>query len=410
MATSSRAVTDEDVTNESYSDSFFRAPVSRPPSSGGTYLTSYDTQGEGSSHRHSCIQNSGGGPTSRNFGGFLETSASDPGLYGDKSESAYIADRNSFAPSLYGIGSIVVEDVDTTSNASMPPTTTMASRMSGSPPRRSHPAVGQPVSSWSKYVDLTLSDDSQPDLTLHRFSAERLYAPSKTSIGTAESPENEGRPPRPPRGNGPPIATESEHRRNDSAGMTASTTHEGYVTAPQSVESMHHSVFRAVSPTPPPPPPKPLSRPSSAHKSLPLRPSSTGPSPSPPPPPSIKSVLSTPSKSPSARPSKTISPAKSSVASSSLKSGSIDRAENEEPEAFFVRSTYAQLNVTGVRGDGYEEGVERTRAKLGHNRESVQLAAAQSEARIAGEEGVDITAKELEILKSLDRYVFCCQY
>lgn len=71
-----------------------------------------------------------------------------------------------------------------------------------------------------------------------------------------------------------------------------------------------------------------------------------------------------------------------------------------------MRSTYAQLEVTGVKGDGYEEGVERTRAKLGHNRESVQLAAAQSEARALGDEASDITQKELEILKSLDRYAF----
>jgi hypothetical protein len=34
----------------------------------------------------------------------------------------------------------------------------------------------------------------------------------------------------------------------------------------------------------------------------------------------------------------------------------------EDLDAFHVRNTYAQLEVSGVKGDGYEEGVERTRA------------------------------------------------
>lgn len=404
VATHSRAVTDEDVTSESYSDSFFRAPVSRPPSSlsASACLASTESPAEGSSRRQSYVQTGSSRLAGRNnVGGFLETSASDPGLYGDRSELAYAADRNSGAPSLYGVGSTLVEDVDTSTNPSMATTMTMPARTSSSPPRRARIAVGQPVSTWSKYVDLTLSDDSQPDLSLNRFNPGRMYASSKATTAASESLENVDRPPRPPRTNGPYVATEAEHKRNDSSGMTASTTHEGYFTAPQSMESAQQGA-RAVSPAPPPTPPKPLSRPGSAHKNLPPRPTSTGPGP--PPTPSVRSVLSTPSKTGSPRPSKTISPAKSSIASSSFKTSSIDRAENEEPEAFFVRSTYAQLEVTGVKGDGYEEGVERTRAKLGHNRESVQLAAARSEARALGEEASDITQKELEILKSLDRY------
>lgn len=403
VASHSRAVTDEDVTSESYSDSFYRAPVSRPPSSVSPYLTSYDSPAEGSSRPHSFLHNGSSRPVSRNLGGFLESSASEPILYGDRSELAYTADRNSVAPSVYALGTLPpAEDFDTSARLSMAATTTVTTRTSSSPPRRSRVAVGQPVSSWTKYVDLTLSDDSQPDLSLHHFNPGRMYASSKATTATAESSENVDRPPRPARGS-PPITTESEHRRNDSTGMTASTTHEGYFTASQSVESTQ-PIARARSPAPPPPPPKPLSRPGSAHKNLPPRPTSTGPGP--PPTPSVRSVLSTPSKTVSPRPSKTISPAKSSIASSSFKTSSIDRAENEEPEAFFVRSTYAQLEVTGVKGDGYEEGVERTRAKLGHNRESVQLAAAQSEARALGDEASDITQKELEILKSLDRYAF----
>lgn len=43
------------------------------------------------------------------------------------------------------------------------------------------------------------------------------------------------------------------------------------------------------------------------------------------------------------------------------------QAEGEEEDSFLVRSTYARLDVTGVTGDGWEDGVERTRerSKLG---------------------------------------------
>jgi hypothetical protein len=37
---------------------------------------------------------------------------------------------------------------------------------------------------------------------------------------------------------------------------------------------------------------------------------------------------------------------------------------NEDPDSHYVRTTYARLDVTGVRGDGYEEGIELTRARL----------------------------------------------
>ena len=74
----------------------------------------------------------------------------------------------------------------------------------------------------------------------------------------------------------------------------------------------------------------------------------------------------------------------------------------EEPEAFFVRNTYAQLDVTGVKGDGYEEGIERTRAKLGHDRRSVQLAV-RNDAR--GDIRGELSDEEIQVLKSVDRYV-----
>ena len=66
-----------------------------------------------------------------------------------------------------------------------------------------------------------------------------------------------------------------------------------------------------------------------------------------------------------------------------------------------MRNVYARLDVTGVRGDGYEEGIERTRAKLGHDHDrlSVQLAALNG-----GKE----ETKEFEMLRTLDRWVHLC--
>lgn len=56
-----------------------------------------------------------------------------------------------------------------------------------------------------------------------------------------------------------------------------------------------------------------------------------------------------------------------SVASSA---GSL-QAEGEEEDSFLVRSTYARLEVTGVTGDGWEDGVERTRERSKLGRQSV---------------------------------------
>lgn len=97
------------------------------------------------------------------------------------------------------------------------------------------------------------------------------------------------------------------------------------------------------------------------------------------------------------------SPKRPASAGRSSSHGSVaQQGEGEESEAYFVRNTYALLDVTGVRGDGYEEGIERTRAKLGHDRRSVQLA-------VKGDAKEDsfgeIPQKELDILQNVDRCV-----
>ena len=75
--------------------------------------------------------------------------------------------------------------------------------------------------------------------------------------------------------------------------------------------------------------------------------------------------------------------------------------EGEDEDAFHVRRTYAELEVVGVKGDGYAEGVERTRARVGSNRES-EIRALEALGDIA-EKKRDLTSREIEALASLDR-------
>ncbi|KAI0307618.1 rab-GTPase-TBC domain-containing protein [Multifurca ochricompacta] len=77
---------------------------------------------------------------------------------------------------------------------------------------------------------------------------------------------------------------------------------------------------------------------------------------------------------------------------------------HQDLDSFHVRSTYAQLDVLGVKGDGIEEGVERTRARIGSSRES-EIKAANA----IGDEFEkrrDLSPQELQMLASLDRYGF----
>ena len=76
-------------------------------------------------------------------------------------------------------------------------------------------------------------------------------------------------------------------------------------------------------------------------------------------------------------------------------------SEGEDLDGFHVRNTYAQLEASGVKGDGYEEGVERTRARIGTSRTS-QLQA--EEALGDGQEKKrDLDAREIKLLQNVDR-------
>ena len=79
------------------------------------------------------------------------------------------------------------------------------------------------------------------------------------------------------------------------------------------------------------------------------------------------------------------------------------RSEGEDADSFHVRSTYAQLDQCGVKGDGYEEGVERTRARVGGSRASEIRA--QQALGDGHEKTRDLTTQEVELLQSLDRCV-----
>lgn len=133
----------------------------------------------------------------------------------------------------------------------------------------------------------------------------------------------------------------------------------------------------------------------------------------PPLPPSQPSSLH-PSPTPSRNPSPTLLPPgtpkplplKHPIASSGSPGSitSLVPSEGEDMDSFHVRNTYAQLEATGVKGDGYEEGVERTRARLGASRSS-QL---RAEAAIGDgtERTRELHLKEIETLRAVDRWVY----
>jgi USP6 N-terminal-like protein len=106
-------------------------------------------------------------------------------------------------------------------------------------------------------------------------------------------------------------------------------------------------------------------------------------------------VPSTPASTPPRRPSKTSTP------DSKHSQLSLVRSEGEDADAYYVRSTYAQLDMTGVKGDGVEEGVERTRARVGGSRAS-ELRADEALAD-ENEKTRELTPREIQLLSSLDR-------
>ena len=67
-------------------------------------------------------------------------------------------------------------------------------------------------------------------------------------------------------------------------------------------------------------------------------------------------------------------------------------------DAFHVRNTYAQLEASGVKGDGYEEGVERTRARIGANQSLADSAIGDG-----NEKSKELDPMEIQTLANVDR-------
>jgi hypothetical protein len=68
----------------------------------------------------------------------------------------------------------------------------------------------------------------------------------------------------------------------------------------------------------------------------------------------------------------------------------------EDDDSYHVRATYARLDHEGVTGDGYEEGKERTRTR--------RVVSTYSMNGLDAHTTDGLAEKEVEVLKSLDRY------
>jgi hypothetical protein len=144
------------------------------------------------------------------------------------------------------------------------------------------------------------------------------------------------------------------------------------------------------SPAPPIPKSPPPSSPATSLRLFHSRSAAKLKPPQTPPPAPHQGLHHRPSSSGSSK----VSPTPSSLPS-------VFPSEGEDPDAFHIRSTYAQLDVYGVRGDGYEDGVERTRARM-NGASATSLV--NPEVAPSGEKSQELNAKELETLASLDRY------
>lgn len=76
-----------------------------------------------------------------------------------------------------------------------------------------------------------------------------------------------------------------------------------------------------------------------------------------------------------------------------------DAASIEDVDSFYVRSTYARLEQSGVPGDGYEEGIERTRARAPSSVKQERRATLFDQMKTG-----EMTEKEKEFRAQLDRY------
>lgn len=83
----------------------------------------------------------------------------------------------------------------------------------------------------------------------------------------------------------------------------------------------------------------------------------------------------------------------------------VKEERTEDAEGRFVRDTYATLDHIGVAGDGFVEGIERTRAKSGMSLVSPNSRKPAVDFT-SGERSKELSTDEQRVLQSLDRYGF----
>ncbi|KAJ3826044.1 rab-GTPase-TBC domain-containing protein [Lentinula raphanica] len=183
----------------------------------------------------------------------------------------------------------------------------------------------------------------------------------------------------------------NDHRRR-STGHSYRTTATSLTSGPLSIADSSYSPSR-------------FSRKSGELPPLPMSPTPPPPSPSfnrnsetlevPTSSPQQVSLHSTPPPLPLKHPVYTGSP---------MSKTSLVPSEGEDLDSFHVRNTYAQLDISGVKGDGFDEGVERTRARIGDSRIS-QL---NAEAALGDgtEKTKELDPREAQVLAMVDRYGF----
>ena len=113
-------------------------------------------------------------------------------------------------------------------------------------------------------------------------------------------------------------------------------------------------------------------------------------------PPNALQLLPLP-KTPGSRPNSAVSDVFHTPSPSPTPS--FNQPEVEDADSAHVRITYARLDQSGVPGDGYEEGVERTRARAPSTVKQKRATLWPQETRS------DLSEKEVEFLSTLDRYV-----
>lgn len=220
------------------------------------------------------------------------------------------------------------------------------------------PRTAQKIASWTKFVDVSLSSEGDeqafnllptPQATPQKLTKERERPPRNTPPQTSPH-DTHGR-----------ISTSSSRTSKAESKMPSTSSPQSSISVP-TTPPLHLKARRSGD----------LKKSPSTLRKQPPRFSESD---QPPPP----------SASGSALPKK---PSKE------------EKIADEDADGRFVRNTYALLDQKGVQGDGFVEGIERTRAKASiSSRQSLMQNGPSDRAN-------ELSQDERNILQSLDRYGF----